>query len=196
MLVLIIGPESTCTRFWTDLLSQHSQLKGTPQKSHGDLLDAQWREVEQGFPTVIPDNCITRRSVPHGTFGNAEYMSVPNLEKMLNICHNQGIESIVLIPTRSYYPHVKSWAKNRASCKGSLQAAMDQYNHAYKEIIRQVSGKWCFLSLEALMTDKQDYINSIFQFIGVKPEKLDYKPFNPNGKHYGYHELLRTSDPD
>lgn len=184
-IILIAGPESTATRFFTETFSQHPLVSGTSDKQHSDILDSVWESGE--WPQIKTPYVVTRRSIPHGMKGNAEYMVFPEFEAFLQSANENGHEVIVLIPTRSTIPHLMSWAKNRASVNGSWKKTLNQYHAAYKSVMEfcfKNDLEWWFLSIEAFILHPQEYIQSLFIHLGMDqaPIRVDIK--DPNLKQY------------
>ena len=182
-LALIIGPESTATRLFTSILSQHPQVLGTPDaKKHDDLLDDVWAKLKggdiQGALTCLPDlqgyeYLLTRRTIPYGGQSgvDATPLDIPPLWALYGLCQQAGLDLIVLITTRSTAANLASWTLARASCD-SLKKARFMYHRAYRYIFEflirhTASVPFFFLSMEALLLDRQWYVQSIFEILGL-----------------------------
>jgi len=191
-MICILGAESTGTRIFTDLLSQHSCIQGTVKaSSHIDWLDKVWRSIEDESVSqavsIFKESAseevkyfLTRRSMPHskGVGQSADFMEFPNLEKFCSFCDEVSLQPIFLITTRSTVANLSSWQEKRASSKKSMQLAATQYKAAYEKIFSLVIARkisFSFLSLEALLLDKQDYLNSIFALLDLPPEKVKFR---------------------
>jgi hypothetical protein len=80
--------------------------------------------------------------------------------------------------TRSPLANIVSWARERSSARGDLQAAFRQYWAAYR-LLFGICAKGTFpfhlLSLEALALEVPDYVASLFALLGLPPtpESLD-----------------------
>lgn len=183
-LVLIIGPESTGTRLFTSILSQHPQVLGTPDaKEHDDLLDEVWLKLEEGNMesalACLPDlqgyeYLLTRRTIPHGQphVNGTTLMDIPPLQALQCLCVQAGLDLILLVTTRSTAANLASWTLARASSGGSLKRVQWMYRSAYWYIfdcLFRHGGRapFLFLSLEALLLDQQAYIQSVFQLLGL-----------------------------
>jgi hypothetical protein len=202
-LCLLIGPESSGTRFFESVLSAHPLVLGTPDAlEHGDVLDPVWQALESGnvraaieaFPPTSGKLCVaTRRSMPHAdVFGEpAVFMQFPSLWSLHTLSKHMNLDLTVFITSRSPVPNIASWAQSRLSVDGSFEKAKAQYQAAYRYLYNFIgrSGVTSYvLSLEALLLDQQHYAQSIFQLLGLPPHpvKLDLKQ-DVNRKHYGWY---------
>ena len=189
-ILLIIGPESSGTRIFTDILSQHPKILGTKNAStHIDILDDFWDFIEKNeikkavkiFPNFDDyEYILTRRSMPHGQKVNeaAKYMKFPNLKGFYQVCKLMNFKLLILITTRSVVANLLSWTHQRASAEGSFKKASIQYREAYKflfSFINQNNIPFYFVSLEAFILDTHDYLNSIFQLIDLSNIKMEIK---------------------
>lgn len=188
--MLVVGPESTGTRAFTEILSAHPAVAGTTNaRTHGDLLDPVWRALVDGDHAAARDRLeghrdrpllVTRRSLPHGPRPGsaAEYRRFPPLQAFLDVVVACRREPVVLITTRSPLANIISWARERSSARGDLQAAFRQYWAAYR-LLFGICAKGTFpfhlLSLEALALEGSDYVASLFALLGLPPapESLD-----------------------
>ncbi len=183
-LLLLIGPESSGTRVFAEILSGHPMILGTPQASeHYDVLDDVWKELGAGhierarraFPDLQEaEYVLTRRSMPHARAINeaARFMDFANLWGLHELCRRLGLDLVLLITTRSAAANLASWTINRASPGGSLKRAKEQYHAAYRylfEFLIKSEVPFFFLSLEALLLDRQEYVQSVFQLLGLYP---------------------------
>jgi len=185
-LALVIGPESSGTRILTAILSQHPKILGTPDASpHGDVLDEVWRQIAQGdvekarevFPNPADRECVlTRRSLPHAlNVGEpARYMDFSNLAGLHALARQLGLDLILLITTRSTAANLASWTATRSSPGKSLDKARQQYFASYLHIfsfLQETGVPFFLLSLEAFLLDRHEYVQSVFQMLG-----LDFHP--------------------
>lgn len=183
-LILIVGPESTGTRAFTEALSAHPDVAGsTDARSHGDLLDPVWQALVDGDRGAARTRLeahrdrpvvVTRRSLPHGPRPGAaaEYRHFPPLQAFLDVCLMCGRDPVVLITTRSPLANIVSWARERSSVRGDLEAARRQYWAAYRllfGICTRGLVPFHLLSLEALALEGSDYVASLFTLLGLPP---------------------------
>lgn len=183
-LLLVVGPESTGTRVFTELLSAHPAIAGTTDAhSHGDLLDPVWQALGDGDRVAASARLathgdrpllVTRRSLPHGPRPGAaaEYRHFPPLQAFLDITVECGREPVILITTRSPLANVVSWARERSSVRSDLPAAVRQYWAAYRLLFAICTAATCpfyVLSLEALTLEGADYAASLFTLLGLAP---------------------------
>lgn len=182
--VLVVGPESTGTRVFTEILSAHPGVAGTTNaRAHGDLLDPVWQAIVDGDQDEARNRLeshrdlplvATRRSLPHGPRPGAaaEYRHFPPLQAFLDLSVACRREPVVLITTRSPLANVVSWARERSSARGDLQAALRQYWAAYR-LLFGICAKGSFpfhlLSLEALTLEGSAYVASLFALLGLPP---------------------------
>lgn len=199
LLVLIIGPESTATRAFTEAFSNHANILGTNNaKEHIDILDPVWFELEKNnineavkkFPTNNDKIIVTRRSIPHGIKPGeaAKYMTFPNINMLYQLCKKIEYRLFILITTRSPIPNIISMAKNRRSTNGEVEKAFNQYQMAYKkifEIINKYQIQYFIISVESFLLDQANLILSLHKYFGIalKDIKTDVK-VNINKQHY------------
>lgn len=182
--MLVVGPESTGTRAFTEILSAHPAVAGTPNaRTHGDLLDPVWQALVDGDQAAARGRLeehrdqpllVTRRSLPHGPRPGsaAEYRHFPPLQAFVDLLITCRREPVVLITTRSPLANIVSWARERSSARGDLQAAFRQYWAAYR-LLFGICTKGTFpfhiVSLEALALEGPDYVASLFAVLGLPP---------------------------
>jgi hypothetical protein len=200
-LCLLIGPESSGTRVFTSVLSEHPQILGTPEAAgHLDVLDDVWLALESNhlrgalsaFPDLTDYQCVlTRRSMPHArVYGEpAIYMNFANLFALKKLCDKKGLDLVLFITSRSYLPNLRSWTQNRLSAQRSIDKAELQYQASYRylfDFIHRSRLPYYMLSLEGLILDGQEYVQSLFQILGLERHivPLDLKP-GVNLKYYG-----------
>ncbi len=183
-MILVVGPESTGTRAFTEILSAHPLVAGTTNaRTHGDLLDPVWQALVDGDRAEARARLeehrdrplvVTRRSLPHGPRPGAaaEYRHFPPLQAFLDMTVTCRRAPVVLITTRSPLANVVSWARERSSARGDLQAAFLQYWAAYR-LLFGICAKGTFpfhlLSLEALALEGADYVASLYALLGLPP---------------------------
>lgn len=188
-LVVIIGPESTGTRIFTEILSQHPRILGTSNAlQHVDVLDNVWNHLEDNntekasheFPVHDDVDCIlTRRSLPHArsAYESARFLEFPDLHKLRQLSLDKNMQLVLLITSRSTAANLASWTKNRASVSQSIEKAKEQYQKAYLHIfdfIRQTSTPFFLLSFESLLLDGGDYIQSVFGLLGLEHSPVEF----------------------
>jgi hypothetical protein len=182
--ILVVGPESTGTRAFTEILSAHPAVAGTHDaRTHGDLLDPVWQALVEGDRVEAVTRMrlhagrpivVTRRSLPHGPRPGAaaEYRRFPPLQAFLDVTATCGRHPVVLITTRSPLANVVSWARERSSARNDLPAALRQYWAAYR-LLFGICAKGTFpfhlLSLEALALEGSEYVTSLFTLLGLPP---------------------------
>lgn len=199
-LCLLIGPESSGTRVITSILSQHPHVLGTPEASgHLDILDDVWLALESNhlsaalsaFPAMQDYQCVlTRRSMPHArVYGEpAIYMNFSDLFALKKLCDKKQLDLVLFITSRSYIPNLGSWTQNRLSAQRSLEKAELQYQASYRylfDFIHKSRLPYYMLSLEGLILDGQEYVQSLFQILGLEnyTVQLDLRP-DVNLKYY------------
>jgi hypothetical protein len=200
-ILFVVGPESTATRVFTSLLSRHVQIQGTRNaEAHGDLFDEVWAALRnagqeaaaRAFPIPEPGirYLLTRRSLPHGPAPGepARFMDFADIEGFQGVAASLGYQTTLLVTVRSVYPNLISWAEARASAHESIDKAYAQYNASYRHVFRAVENtgmEFVFLSLEALMLDGASYLNALFQFLRLPPQRISFRPnTRVNRKHY------------
>lgn len=186
-LILVIGPEATGTRVLTEIFSQHPKILGTSNaSSHHDCLDLVWKELELGniekaielMPDIEEFECIlSRRSLPHSLeVGKAaKFMKFTNLKNLRKLCSAINLDLILLITTRSAIAHLAAWTLTRSSTQKSWEKADLQYHQAYLYLfsfIKRYKTPFYFISLESLLLDREKYVQSIFQLLGLSPYEV------------------------
>lgn len=179
--MLVLGPESTATRWIADTLSMHPDVAlGT--SNHKDPLDEFWstENTDVLLQAVATGTIVSRRSVPSGVDdAPAEFMSEPPLNELLLMCENTGVQVHILVTSRLRPATVLSGATNRASCQGSLVAARQQYEWAYRSIFALILGfpslSFTVLSVESLVLDAERAFESLFVELGMAPFRPSVK---------------------
>lgn len=173
--ILVVGPESSGTRWLAGALSQHPDIIG-PSGGHEDPLDEFWSgaEVENidelGFAQKF---LLTRRSVPSGHLYNsaAEYMEFDDLSRLKDLCRRSGYVLQVLITVRSAEANISSWESSRVSAGGSRRQARTQYLSAYRHLMKWLCSDdtlpFWFYSFEAVLLEGNTYINSLYRLLGL-----------------------------
>ena len=141
-MVLVAGPESSGTRIFTEVFSQHHAVSGSPTASdHYDLMDDIWTDIRSGdrdaavsklATTKLRDVVITRRSLPHGpAVGKPpEYLKFPDFDMFLDVVTECGYRLVVFVPTRCPLATVASSVLQRDSVSGDPQKSLNQYQLA------------------------------------------------------------------
>jgi hypothetical protein len=200
---LLIGPESTGTRLFASILSEHPKVLGTPEATtHLDILDPVWQALEQNrvseairiFPDYTDKQCIiTRRSLPHavGPGQPARYMHFVDLCRFNRLCKRMQLGLVLLVTSRSPIPNLYSWKNNRLSAGRSYERAQAQYYASYCHVfdfIRKHRVQYYIVGLEALIVDGQNYVQSLFQLLGLSEYKVGLAlNTDINLKYYGLH---------
>jgi hypothetical protein len=191
-LALVIGPESSGTRILTEILSEHPDVMGTKEASTMvDVLDEVWKAIDEGdmararerFPDLEDRTCLlTRRSMPHSleVGASARYLDFADLWALYDLCQEMDLELILLITTRSTAANLASWTVCRASTEKSLERAKKQYHLSYHYLfgfLLRAEVPYFLLSLEALVLDRLEYVQSVFQLLGLTfhPMRIDVK---------------------
>lgn len=183
-ILIVIGPESSGTRIISSILAQHPDIAGHPKMmKHYDLLGKVWSGNGDAL-TQLPKTkyVLTRRSLPHGKPGKGSaFMGFPDLLTFCNLCKDKGLQVMVLITVRSPLANFASWFRKRASHGGNRGKIRHQYRQAYRHIFEAINTAdvdYLILSLEALLLDKQLYVRSIFQLLGLSSHHVNTK-LNP-----------------
>lgn len=180
-IIVVIGPESSGTRVISNILAQHPDIAGHHKMGeHHDLLDEVWQGNDEAL-SQLPQTLyiLTRRSLPHGKpDAEAKFMVFPDLHAFHSLCGSAGLQIVMLITTRSPLANFASWFHMRTSHEGSRGKVEHQYRNAYRHIFEFLictGVDYLILSLEALLLDKQLYMQSIFQLLGLPPHHVDMK---------------------
>lgn len=186
-LIVVIGPESTGTRVFTELLSQHPQVIGTPNaQEHVDIMDQVWNALARGdraaavsaFPEAGGHEAlITRRSMPHASSVDtaAKYMRFPDIEAFHELSEEFELSMRVVITTRSPAANLSSWALSRGSARRSLRKAKRQYVASYRHLfdfLNATEVPFFVVSLEALVLDGKPLVQSMFELLGLPPHEV------------------------
>lgn len=191
--ILVLGPESSGTRITSNVLSQHPEIDFfTGNDGHHDRLDVVWDNLDNDDIKIESENeyILTRRSLPHsrGDGANAKFEDYFNLKKFYERVNSNGMELILIVTIRDPISNLCSWAKNRKSTEGSMDKAYQQYKSATLYIfdfIKNNDVNFIISPLESLVLGGEDYINSIFNLIGLKSVDLSYETKGDvNKKHY------------
>lgn len=205
-LILVVGAESTATRFVSKILAIHDSIEGEkfPEK-HYDFLDDVWKSIEYNseektlelFPEPKENSILlTRRSIPHSLEPDsaAVYGEFPPIESFLKLAQRKGFVPVVLVTTRSPLPNIMSWKQQRSSSEGSFKKTLQQYQWVYPYIFSAISSTrstYYILSQEAMLLEGYDYIKSIFYLLGLEaPIEKDLPDIKTgvNEKYYQEYE--------
>jgi hypothetical protein len=197
--VLVLGPESSGTRVYTEMISRHPDVLGTQEaSSHTDHMDDVWYCVEKSnykkairkFPKSNKKIILTRRSMPHAKKNktNADAMDFPNVKGFVELCKKMNKSVVLLITTRSPAANLMSWKRNRSSAKNSYKIAFKQYQKTYLKlfsVVRKYDLEYFLINLESIPLDGNEYIKSLHKLLGLKPEATNVKEkLNVNSKWY------------
>lgn len=191
--ILVLGAESSGTRFVAGLMSQHPQIAGMGN-THSDLLNEFWKNgdentLEEAF--LKNDVILTRRSIPSGVENNAaRFLQFDSYDRLSDFCHEKGYVLKVVITTRSPYANIASWSRSRVSPGQSAAMAEKQYQQAYKHIFRWLLDReeieYWIVSIEGFLHESSYYLNALFCKLGLsKTEAVTVDP-DPaiNFRHY------------
>lgn len=190
-LFLVVGAESTGTRYLTDLLTQHPDVYGPENaKYHNDILDEVWNSSDAKLPEELMqyNNIITRRSMPHSRKPkqSARYLDFPDLYKVILMAGSQYRHLTLLVTVRSPTANLTSWTLERASASRKYTYAYIQYQLAYRnifEFISKHSVNYYICPYEAILLDGASYMNSLYLELGLSsfsPEIKANKTTNIN----------------
>jgi hypothetical protein len=138
------------------------------------------KETEKRFCDMFTqhDCILTRRSVPHGIDRGvkAEHMNFDNINmtKMFELCFKFDVEPFVLLLNRSPLPVLMSQVNSRASVNGSFKKSLQQYHAGYKHVFKSLvttNVEFYVISIESIILDGMDLINSIYDLIGLERPK-------------------------
>ena len=198
-IVLVLGPESSGTRVYTEMISRHPDVLGTQEaSSHTDHMDDVWYCVEKGnykkavrkFPKSNKKIILTRRSMPHArkNKNNADAMDFPNVKGFVELCERMNKSVVLLITTRSPAANLMSWKRSRSSTKNSYKIAFEQYQKTYLKlfsVVRKYDLEYFLINLESIPLDGNKYVKSLHKLLGLKPEKTNVKKkLSVNSKWY------------
>jgi hypothetical protein len=115
-------------------------------------------------------------------------MNFSDLFALRKLCVKKQLDLVLFITSRSYIPNLGSWAQNRLSAQRSLEKAELQYQASYRylfDFIHRTRLPYYMLSLEGLILDGQEYVQSLFHILGLETYtvQLDLRP-DVNLKYY------------
>ncbi|MDO6540069.1 hypothetical protein Q4524_15915 [Alteromonas stellipolaris] len=192
-LILVVGPESTGTRWISSVFSGHPMINGTSGE-HNDTLDKFWlTNRETDFIEAVDIDkpiLLSRRSIPAGRSPGekAQFKVFQNFEDLALMCNRAGVSLHVIITTRSLYPHLNSWTRNRASVQGSLVKSVVQYQLVYRYLFEWVSKfqlPFFLISLESVLYEGKDFVETTLDFLGLEKTGIEVNGNSDvNTKHY------------
>ena len=96
---------------------------------------------------------------------------------------------VLLVTSRSPIPNLYCWQNNRLSAGRSYERAQTQYYASYCHVfdfIRKYRVQYYIVGLEALIVDGQNYVQSLFQLLGLSEYKVGLAlKTDINLKYYG-----------
>lgn len=182
IMIIVIGPESTATRAFTQALSDHPDIYGTlGANKHYDVFDSIWQSIENDDACAAIDSfrkrvnknvAVTRRSVPHSTCVGtpAKYLSFPPLDGFLQLCNAVNYQPILFITARNPIANLYSSAMQRASALNDISKSYNQYLFAYNqifEITKRYDVPFYIISPEMFILDSNLLIQSLHEFVGL-----------------------------
>lgn len=201
--VLIIGPESSGTRFLTEILAAHPQVLGSEDASqHEDVLDDVWFWIQKGkakkalscFPAGDQEVVLTRRSMPHALRPNkaARYRDFVDLDLFNRVVRERCSDLTILVTARNPVANLASWTLSRHSAGKDIDRAITQYQECYAEIFRfvgQTGTPFLVVPMESVLLDPcAQYVNCLFRALGL-PEEADCTitpRLSVNRKHFDW----------
>jgi len=188
--LLVVGPESSATRLFADVLSAHPNVKGVGDaaSTHADLFDAVWQALRGKSPDEARDAIppartgevlLTRRSMPHGPEpgGSARYLEFEPFGDFVDLMRSASLEPVFLVTTRSPAANLVSWTLRRDSSDGDFSRARRQYQESYGRLFETIHGKgvpFLLLGYEAFLLERGAYVQSLFQLLGLPPADVDF----------------------
>ena len=199
--LLVIGPESSGTRWIARLIGSHPAVLGRTGEGgtahQADALSDVWNGLMSEPLPRLPDfgNCsaiLTRRSLPHGPAGGgpAAYLEFVDLERFHDVCVRDKAELFVIVTSRSPAAHLASWTLERASTGRDWERATQQYRAAYGHLFRFLVNrdvKYLMTSMEGFALDGGEYLNGLFRLIGLPEHDVPIELQDANAKRYDWH---------
>jgi|TARA_B100000315_G_C14285438_1_gene454980 hypothetical protein len=182
---LVLGAESSCTRFITNCLIKIGCSGKTWNNDH---------EQEIDFKDPTEDLIVWRRSFPHKWDNPNNYPYIikntigwPDTDAMYERLNKLGYEVIVVITMRDWYTTSMSGVnKGYRPHVNTLEKAYKNNKESYKRIfnfINKYNLDYTIINYEALVLNGKDYLNQILINIGLAPLKnINIK--NGNIKYY------------
>lgn len=152
--IVVVGPESTGTRYCGYWISQNIVGHGKEYPDHADIYSAVWYELAKGqtkrarrllMKLNTSDVNLTRISYPgqHGSetrIKHAQAFGKEPLADFLKLVASMGYEPIVFVTNRDKSKTVKSSHQKRSSTLGSVMIATANYEIALKQIYGTLAG--------------------------------------------------------
>ena len=192
-LILVVGPESTGTRWISSVFSGHPMIDGTSGE-HNDTLDKFWlTNRESDFIEAVDIDkpiLLSRRSIPAGRSPGekAQFKVFQNFEDLAVMCNRAGVSLHVIITTRSLYPHLNSWTRNRASVQRSMVKSIVQYQLVYRYLFEWISKfqlPFFLISLESIIYEGKDFVETTLDLLGLEKSAIEINGNSDvNTKHY------------
>ena len=179
-LILVLGPESTGTRWLSSVFSKHPDVEG-PSGKHDDKLDKFWFSKKEcdflNAVNISSEALLVRRSIPAGIEPGkkAKFGVFQEFSQLANFCKKYNIVVQVLITTRSILPHLNSWTKSRASVDKSLVKSYIQYQMVYRYLFNWINEyrlSFLLVSLESAVYEGGEFISGVWRFLGLKPYEI------------------------
>lgn len=192
-LILVVGPESTGTRWISSVFSSHPMIYGT-YGEHNDTLDKYWlTNRESDFIEAVDIDepiLLSRRSIPAGRAPGekAQFRVFQNFEDLAMMCNKLDISLHVIVTSRSLYPHLNSWTRNRASVERSMVKSVVQYQLVYRYLFEWISKfqlPFFLISLESVLYEGKDFVETTLDFLGLERFSIEINGRKDvNTKHY------------
>jgi len=182
---LVLGAESSCTRFITKCLVDAGCVGRTGHNDH---------EQEIDFKDPTEDCIVWRRSYPHAWGRSNKYpyvlpntIGIPDTDKMYNKLKSLDYKIVVVVTTRDWFATSMSGVtKKTRPHSNTMNKAYDNTKNSYKKIfnfINKYDLEYVMMNYESLILYGKEYMNQMLKLINLKElKKLDFK--DSNKKYY------------
>lgn len=166
---LVLGAESSCTRFITNLLIKAGCSGKTWNKSH---------EQEIDFKDPTDDLVVRRRSYPHKWDNPNNYPYIikdtigwPDTDAMYSRLNNLNYEVKVIVTMRDFYTTSQSGVNvGFRPHTNTLSKAYQNTKESYKRIfsfINKYDLDYVVINYESLIVSGEKYLNKMLDLIGL-----------------------------
>ncbi len=182
---LVLGAESSCTRFITNCLIKIGCSGKTWNNDH---------EQEIDFKDPTEDLIVWRRSFPHKWDNPNNYPYIikntigwPDTDAMYNKLISLNYKVTVIVTMRDWHAISMSGVeKGYRPHTNTLEKAYNNTKESYKRIfhfINKYDLDYVVMNYESLVLNGENYLNCMLELLGLdKIEELDFK--NANKKYY------------
>ncbi len=149
--ILVLGPESSGTRFWTQILIKAGCFGDDGHRQKWDV--------------TPPDNerlIVWRRSVPHAG-------ELPRLEEMVSSLREENYEVVAYVTNRDWFCMMNSQeGKHVDELSGAFGNLQIAYPFIFKNL-EKLEIPFAVISYEAILRRKSEYVNKMLEMFDLQP---------------------------